>query len=117
MITETAFFNCDNLPPEMACRFDQPWTFIGEVKTNRLHIECHCSKCARENSKYLWSPATMPVPMCSMQLVSMGGRVFITDDMIEVVVYFGVCEKCDTVHWARSGPPFRRARSCSGVPG
>ncbi len=39
------------------------------------------------------------------------GHKFITDDMILVFVWFGVCERCEAVYWARSGPPFTRIRS------
>jgi hypothetical protein len=41
-------------------------------------------------------------------MVSLTPRRFVTDDMLEVMVYFGICIECGAVYWARQGPPFRR---------
>jgi hypothetical protein len=48
-------------------------------------------------------------------IVDLTRYVFVTDDMIEVLVYFGACPECAAIYWARSGPPFRRVRSCVPV--
>ena len=94
----------------MAGRFDQPWNFIGEVKTNQRSVVCHCLKCNQREPIYRDNPNW--VDYAPLITVNCDGYLFITDDMIEVMVYFGVCRECDSVFWARSGPPFRRARAC-----
>jgi hypothetical protein len=69
-----------------------------------LRVACGClQKDLAKLDRSLFRP--------EMRVVEMPGRTFITDDMIEVVVYFGVCGGCDSVYWARQGPPFRRARA------
>lgn len=110
MIKETAFIGCDNPPSVMAGRFDQPWNFIGEVKTDHRYFRCLCEKCNKREPVFVLQP--MVNDFAPLVVVECEGYLFVTDDMIEVVVYFGVRNKCDSVYWARSGPPFRRARSC-----
>lgn len=108
MITETAFIGCDNLPQEMAVRLDKGWTFVGEIKTNSLYHNCVCVKCSRRPISYR---ARVERLEFRAEVVSLRSYLFVNDDMIEVKVYFGVCEMCDSVYWGRSGPPFRRVRS------
>ena len=110
MITETAFVDCENTPAAMVGRFDDPWNFIGEVKTNHSSLRCYCEKCNRGDFQY--SPKEAPFEYNPIPIVDMPGYLFVTTDMIEVMVYFGVCRDCDSVYWARSGPPFRRAKAC-----
>lgn len=109
MITDASFVGCANLPPEMASRLDQPWTFAGEVKTNARFHRCVCGKCSRKHISY--KPNLNDYLAFMSEVVELRSYLFITDDMIRVRVYFGVCEACDSVFWARSGPPFRRARA------
>lgn len=107
MISETSIMASENVPPEMTCRFDQPWVFIGEDISNRPYIRCTCRKCNRRPVNFACDRQPDSVEVFDVLLK---GFIFITDDMIECIVYFGVCEHCDTVHWARQGPPFKRAR-------
>ena len=102
--------DCENVPPEMLGRFDQPWTFVGEVKGDRPYLQALCKRCEERNRPMLFSADPSPLYNVVYQIVDLVGHLFITDDMIEVVVYFGVCGECDAVHWARQGPPFKRAR-------
>lgn len=113
MISETAILGCDNLPESMRGQFDKPWNFVGEVKTNRMDLMCHCKKCNMADVNY-FKPQQRATPQ-RLVFVRMAGHLFVTDDMIEVMVYFGVCQECEAIYWARSGPPFRRARRCVGV--
>ena len=112
MISETTLLECENVPQEMAKRFDQPWFQIGTVPTGNLPcIREICQKCIDKQAL-----TYAPIPISSYRgvtfhTVDMRGYLFITDDMIEVMVYFGVCQDCDSVYWARSGPPFQRARA------
>lgn len=112
MISETAFLDCENLPAEMVGRFDQPWHFVGEVRRGGPSLYAGCVQChSRRNPLQLRFYPDGIASVCKpVPIVSMKGYPFITDDMIEVVVYFGVCDDCDAVHWARQGPPFKRAR-------
>lgn len=110
MISETTFLDCENLPSIMADRLDQPWNFLGEVKTNHRTFMCRCGKC--NTREPVFKPKQTYADFAPVVVVVCDDYLFITDDMIEVIVYFGVCQKCDSVYWARSGPPFRSARAC-----
>lgn len=102
MVSESTLIGCENLPQEMAERFDQPWFFVGEISNTRgMMMAAVCQKCEAHN-RYLDS--------MSYRTLTLIGHPFITDDMLEVIVYFGVCGECDSAHWARQGPPFKRAR-------
>ena len=107
MIGETAFMDCDNLPEEMADSFDKPWNFVGEVKTNLTYLKVHCAKC---NPPRKIAPSKLPEPHM-VHIVVLLEYPFVTGDMLEVRVYFGICDKCDGVYWARQGPPFKRVSS------
>ena len=110
MISETALMDCENVPPEMSARFDQPWHFLGEVKGSPYHLHAMCGKCLTlERDSSMWY-SELPIHYKPPIIVNMKSHLFITDDMLEVRVYFGVCDKCDSVYWARQGPPFKRAR-------
>lgn len=113
MITEAAFVGADNLPQCMAERLDVAWTFVGEVGNGFgrhvgrfMNVACNC---LRKRVSFGTSMSSMSF---DISIVSMERHLFITDDMLEVWVYFGVCPECGKVYWARSGPPFRRARAC-----
>lgn len=108
MISETTLMDCENVPPEMASRFDRPWHFLGEVKTKRPWLQATCNRCDDRPSLFASPPSRLGDE--TYQIVELKGYLFITDDRLEVVVYFGVCPGCDAVYWARQGPPFRRAR-------
>jgi len=109
MISEAAFVGCRNLPESMARCFDVPWVFMGEVKADNRTIMMCCGKC---NQRELVLDGNPGWAKCKpLVAVVLRGYRFITDDMIEVMVYFGICEKCDLVYWARSGAPFRRVRA------
>jgi len=109
MISETAFIGCRNLPEGMACRFDVPWVFVGEIKTDKRLVATCCQKCNQSELVLVGNPCRAKYK--PLVVVSLRGYRFITDDMIEVMVYFGTCEKCGSVYWARSGAPFRRVRT------
>ena len=113
MISETAFLNCENLPAEMSSAIDLPWNFLGEITDGRDFLRCVCLKC---------SPMPLPTAIVPLQFrdyrtqtVDLRGHWFITGDMLEVLVFFGRCDWCGSVFWARRGPPFRRVRSFRGV--
>lgn len=104
MISETAFINCENIPADMRGQFDKPWHFVGEVTEDTPALICDCHKCTWNLRTYL-----------KKHRVYMPAHQFITDDMLLVIVFFGACDACGTVHWARSGAPFKRVRSCVSV--
>lgn len=110
MIYETTFLDCVNVPPEMAAQFDRPWNFIGEMECDYPNMVCICEKCIPRPSMRRPQDYERISMEDTYMKVYMQGHLFITDDMIEVFVWFGVCERCSAVYWARSGPPFRRAR-------
>ena len=116
MIRETSFLDCENCPEEMSSRFDVPWNFVGEVKGDRPYLVVACGKCRSDVFEDIYKYKHDPKPTSAMTFVTVDlfGKLFVTDDMIEVMVYFGVCERCESVYWAREGPPFRRARSYVG---
>ncbi len=110
MISETAFLDCEDTPPEMVEQFDRPWHFLGEVKGELPSVmKAYCGRC---HVIHFEPPqaTSQPCRPSSFQVVDLPGHQFITDDMIQVVVYFGVCGNCGAVFWARQGPPFRRVR-------
>jgi hypothetical protein len=117
VVSETSLINCENLPEEMANSFDEPWHFVGEISAppDRLGgswwIEAICV-CQKIDVLLLHAN---PLPIVPIHHTTLRGYKFVTDDMIETVVYFGRCEDCGRVHWARQGPPFRRARCYAGV--
>jgi hypothetical protein len=93
--------------------FDQPWNFIGEIKLdnkNVPNIECICNKCSKPTFDFKLRENDL-----MFIHVHLESYIFITDEMLEVIVYFGVCQKCDSIYWARSGLPFRRAKVCIGA--
>ena len=109
ILPETAFLDCENVPSEMAECFDKPWYFVGEVTGVRPHLQYICNRCSARRMPSLFDVNAL-TDYEPIHVVAMRGHRFITDDMLEVVVYFGVCEHCGRVHWARQGPPFKRAR-------
>lgn len=101
MVTESTFVGCSNMPPEMAAKLDKPWHFAGEINPKHTGtLAVICKKCSSDSWHY-----------CATT-VRCESYKFVTDDMIVVRVYFGVCADCDSVYWARQGPPFTRARQC-----
>ncbi len=117
MITESTFVHAENLPEEMRIRLDQPWHFVGEIPPRDAerygYQRVVCTKCQeKERLKLLIDFKNQHYPdSYTFSSVDLKRYLFVTDDMIEVLVFFGVCQKCQAVHWARSGPPFRRARA------
>jgi hypothetical protein len=109
MITETVFIGCENVPEEMAGAFDRPWHFLGEVKADHWTMLCYCGKCNAPDLSY--TKDFEFVRNEAFMTVILNAHLFITGDMLEVVVFFGICKKCQSVYWARSGPPFKRARA------
>ena len=107
MISETALLDCEDVPACMSERFDQPWHFVGEVEPKHYSLNAVCMRCA---DRPIRLKEQIRVEEIIYQIVPMQSYLFITDDMIEVTIYFGVCDKCDRVYWARQGPPFTRAR-------
>ena len=112
MIPETAFVHCESVPPEMAGRFDEPWHFVGEVYGDRSYVSVFCDRCRERSRPKVFVDLPSHRRSIKFQIIHLRGHLFITDDMIEVMVYFGICEECDAVHWARQGPPFTRVRCC-----
>lgn len=118
MISETSLIGADGLPDVMQGRFDKPWHFVGEMKHTPICVNLWCKKCSRSFNDFVrahgpecdWSMQPMPY-----HKVTLDRYLFVTDDMLHVFVYFGVCDECDSVYWARQGPPFERVRSYVGV--
>jgi hypothetical protein len=89
MITETAFIGADNLPQEMADALDLPWNFVGDIGPKfmpsgdvgpyNVMIPCH----------HGLDPTEL-VSSARIYAVQLRGYLFITDDLIEVRVYFGL---------------------------
>ena len=108
MITKEMLVGCEGLPPVIGDRLDRPWRFIGEVSGLRNQpMKCVCMSCLRRKrglNVYSSQPSTVELA------VTMDPYLFVSDDMLEVMVYFGVCKECDSVYWARQGPPYGRER-------
>lgn len=105
---ETFFLDCHGVPPEMIARFDRPWNFIGEIEHDFPYLRAFCKKCNQrpvEVSRYDYDPK-----YDSIRIVDMKGHEFVTGDMLYVFVWFGVCDECDSIYWARRAPPYERAR-------
>lgn len=108
MISETAFMNCENCPEVMRGQFDKPWHYLGDVKHGHNYLNVVC-KCQQKLPALAFIEE--PVEFREMSIMSLRSFKFITDDMLIVIVYFGVCEQCGRVVWAKEGPPFERARA------
>lgn len=108
--SDSFFAGCADLPEEMLSRLDEPWVFIGEIKQGDVFrsVKWYCRRCASEDSSVRYRG----VRRRDLVIVECRPYEFVTDDRIWVVVYFGVCSGCGSVHWGRSGPPFRRVSSC-----
>ncbi len=104
MITPEMLIDCQGLLPEIRATFDLPWEFLGEVRPGRPSIKAICGRCSPRNFSF------NPFLRCVMSMVHLQSFLVVTDDMIEVELFWGQCERCKSVLWARSGPPFRRAR-------
>ncbi len=106
IITDCNIIGAEGCPEEIAAAGNEPWRFLGEVPWRRPSVEVICPNCSPR-------PCVIPRPhemfdvVCSMHL---DGHKFVTEDMLEVIVYWGRCPRCRRVSWARSGPPFRYAR-------
>ena len=113
IIKETTFLDCDNLPAEMTNAFDRPWNYVGDIRPQQNGwVKAMCQECRREDPNCLIKiSATESVLPEVLQVVTLKDYLFITDDRIEVRVYFGTCEDCGAVYWARQGPPFARVRA------
>jgi hypothetical protein len=109
VISETVIMGCEGVPKEMR-RFDRPWHFVGEVEGCRSHWEILCQRCCPKMTELAqWLNWAEP-GVLTYHRVSLRGYPLVTDDRIEVMVYFGVCGGCDSIYWALQGPPFTRAR-------
>lgn len=115
MINETTFLDTENLPPEIVGRFDEPWYFIGEVKRDVPWLQAPCSRCGRNRRVARYDPS-QDIRLDTFQIVQLKAYTIITDDYIEVIIYWGTCAKCGQVAWARQGPPFSRVRGFYAVP-
>ena len=113
--TEAFFLECENCPPEMIEHFDRPWKFVAEVRGWREYINTTCKKCNKPRPVQFLEEIPTTIEDIRYHLVAMKAYHFITDDLIEVTVYFGVCSNCSQAHWARQGPPFKRLRSYVGM--
>jgi hypothetical protein len=112
MLSETGIMDCENVPPEMVAQFDRPWNFVKEVPQWECHslLEVLCKCQTNHLSKKLKeSPATEMVQ--PLIITSCKAYEFVTEDMLIVTIYFGVCEGCGAVYWARQGPPYRMLSS------
>lgn len=107
MISESAFIGCENCPEVMKGQFDKPWHYLGDVKPGQHFLNVVC-KCQQAPLNFLAEVHEVPEPM---EIMSLRPFTFVTDDMLIVIVYFGVCGECGRVVWAKEGPPFKRARS------
>jgi len=113
MIRESHFVGCRDLPDDMAECLDKPWNFVGVVKYSCRVFSYQCTKCFVQPC-FFYTPESIGQPL--NDIVTLDCRRFVTDDKIEVMVYFGTCNECGSVYWARSGPPFRRAKAYRGEP-
>ncbi len=109
MITETFFFDCQDVPLEMTARFDRPWNFVGEIDEKLPSLKCLCQKCCRRKIDHFDYEY---IPLLKFREVQLTLCQFVTGDLLYVFVWFGWCTRCDEVYWARSGPPFERLRHC-----
>ncbi len=110
ILSESAFVGAKNLPECMAECLDLPWRYVGEVKEHgRNWVQAICRKCDLERD--ICEPSKMEFKT-AFTVVNLDRYLLITDDMLEVYVFFGRCKKCGSIYWAKSGPPFRYARAC-----
>jgi hypothetical protein len=77
------------------------------VKTDQLYLNVIC-KCQNKPAS-LFTETSCDFER--QEIMSLRAFQFVTDDMLIVNVYFGVCGECGRVVWAKQGPPFKRARA------
>jgi hypothetical protein len=108
IMSEAMFVGCEGLPECMYQALDLPWNYVGDVLRKRPYgIQAICGKCSPRPSLFEPLPKSFK-PF--FVIVDLAAYQFVTDDMLEITVYFGRCSKCGSVYWAKQGPPFRRAR-------
>jgi len=109
MIRETDFFQ-RGCPPEIRETLDMPWHFLGVVPANSAH-RAHlalCTSCCNVNFQI--SPCRSPCKSDTTDpVVNLLPYHLLTDDLLQVLVYWGRCGGCGRVYWAQTGPPFRRS--------
>ena len=109
MLSESAFLHCHNCPEIMRGQFDKPWHYLGDVKPGQHYLNVIC-KCQQKLPALAFIKET-PVEFKPMPMMSLRSFKFVTDDMLIINVFFGVCEECGRVVWAKEGPPFHRAKA------
>jgi rubredoxin len=107
IMSEAMFVGCANLPECMDRALDLPWNYVGDVDRPRHWIQAICKKCSPRPSLFEPLPKSFKPYFV---IVDLAAYQFVTDDMLEITVYFGRCSTCGRVYWAKQGPPFRRAR-------
>ena len=108
ILDSNALIGCENVPDAMIGSFDRPWIYIGDVQPGLNSIACICETC--NQAKHAISISST-VKQEQVDTVRCDGFRFITDDKLLIIVYFGVCRRCKSVYWGKSGPPFQRARA------
>lgn len=111
VLTERMFVGCLGLPAVMAAELDRAWVFVGEYPRYffeegcrpSLWVLCQSRKCKPQMN---WLETSGDVQDSFATIANLDRYLFITDDNLEVFIFFGKCAKCDTVYWARQGPPF-----------
>jgi hypothetical protein len=110
MLSETGIMGCENVPPEMVAQFDRPWNFVREIPErecfSHMAVLCKCQN--RSIAMRLAKSGTKPRPVV---ITTCKPYEFVTNDMLIVRIYFGVCPECGAVYWARQGPPYRMLSS------
>lgn len=106
MIKDFQIIGCENCPKEMMAAADLPWYFLGEVRET-WNLNIRCEKCNRPDFLVLKASSYKEV----YKIHTLQKYLFITDEMLEVIIYWGCCRDCRRIYWARVGPPFKRVRA------
>ena len=74
MLSETELMDMENLPPEMSCRLDVPWHFVGETAGAHSCLSVICRRCLERNAPPVTAfIADLPVAI-RYEVVQMAGH-------------------------------------------
>lgn len=93
----------DSLPPEIARSFGLTWHFVGEISRNNSSpgVDAACTaKCLP--TPVMGYSADAPADLLRpIPIVRLKANHFIRSDGLRVIVYFGICDNCGSIYWAR----------------
>ena len=117
MIEAQNFEEIQDLPEEIRKQLGKDWVFLGETPClDASWKHAHCAACNQHREYLLTMARGLHSSPDISQIVSLRPYRFITSDLLVIGVYFGACDNCGRVYWAREAPPYHRARQVSQQP-